>query len=155
MGRQAPRLECRARQALLGAYQVPAPSQHLEVPPQAAQDYHQFQAQQPALLFRQAQAQHPVRLHPESTTGRALSSKTYADDGMTLESCASFCSPFSMFGVEYGRECYCGNSLGAGSVKATNQADCNFLCPGDKTTYCGAGSRLQLYSVSASSSSST
>lgn len=44
----------------------------------------------------------------ESTTGRALSSKTYANDSMTLESCAAFCSAspaFSMFGVEYGREC--------------------------------------------------
>ncbi|PVH86433.1 WSC-domain-containing protein [Cadophora sp. DSE1049] len=91
----------------------------------------------------------------ESTTGRALSSKNYADDAMTLESCATYCSAYSMFGVEYGRECYCGNSLGAGSVKATNQADCSFLCAGDKTTYCGAGLRLQLYSASASSSSST
>ncbi|KAG4434028.1 hypothetical protein IFR05_010482 [Cadophora sp. M221] len=91
----------------------------------------------------------------ESTTGRALGSKTYSDDFMTLESCAAFCSAYSMFGVEYGRECYCGNTLGAGSVKAANQADCSFLCPGDKTTYCGAGSRLQLYALGASSSSSS
>jgi hypothetical protein len=40
-----------------------------------------------------------------------------------------------MFGVEYGRECYCANTLGAGSVRATNQADCSFTCPGDGTEY--------------------
>ncbi|RDL34419.1 Uncharacterized protein BP5553_07547 [Venustampulla echinocandica] len=91
----------------------------------------------------------------EATTGRALSSKTYADDAMTLESCAAFCSGFTMFGVEYGRECYCGNSLGAGSAKSADQSDCNFLCPGDKTEYCGAGSRLELYSLAAASSSTT
>jgi len=41
----------------------------------------------------------------ESTTGRALASKTYADDTMTLDSCAAYCKGFQMFGVEYGREC--------------------------------------------------
>ncbi|PMD40623.1 WSC-domain-containing protein [Hyaloscypha variabilis F] len=91
----------------------------------------------------------------ESTTGRALSSNTYAADSMTLESCASFCSAFSMFGVEYGRECYCGNALGAGSTKAPNQADCSFTCPGDGNEYCGAGNRLQLYAYNVTSTSST
>merc|ERR1711969_69147 len=38
---------------------------------------------------------------------------------------------------------------------ADNQADCKFLCPGDPLTYCGAGKRLQLYSLGAASSSST
>ncbi|OWP05583.1 hypothetical protein B2J93_459 [Marssonina coronariae] len=87
--------------------------------------------------------------YTESTTGRALSLSSYASDTMTLESCAAYCSAYSMFGVEYGRECYCGNSLGAGSIKATNQADCSFLCPGDRATYCGAGVRLQLYGLAA------
>lgn len=41
----------------------------------------------------------------EATTARALASSTYADDSMTLESCAAYCSAYTMFGVEYGREC--------------------------------------------------
>jgi hypothetical protein len=41
----------------------------------------------------------------EATNGRALASTTYANDGMTLESCAAFCKGSLMFGVEYGREC--------------------------------------------------
>ncbi|KAL3424975.1 fungistatic metabolite [Phlyctema vagabunda] len=91
----------------------------------------------------------------ESTTGRALFVSTYASDTMTLDSCAAFCTGKQYFGVEYGRECYCGNSLAAGSVKATNQNDCNFLCPGNRLQYCGAGVRLQLYSVASASSSTS
>lgn len=91
----------------------------------------------------------------EATNGRALGSKTYAAESMTLESCASFCSGFSMFGVEYGRECYCGNTLRTGSVKATDQAGCSFTCPGDGTEFCGAGNRLQLYAYNSNSESSS
>lgn len=43
--------------------------------------------------------------YTEATNGRALSKSTFANDSMTLESCAAFCSGSSMFGVEYGREC--------------------------------------------------
>lgn len=83
----------------------------------------------------------------ETETGRALSGKTLAQDLMTLEMCGEFCAGFNYFGVEYGRECYCGNTLREGSVPATNQKDCSFLCPGDKSTYCGAGMRLQMYKI--------
>lgn len=80
----------------------------------------------------------------ETTEGRALSASTYASDDMTLESCAKFCSGHTYFGVEYGRECYCGDTLAAASVEA-DAKDCSFLCPGDKFEYCGAGMRLELY----------
>ncbi|PHH80469.1 hypothetical protein CDD80_1479 [Ophiocordyceps camponoti-rufipedis] len=68
----------------------------------------------------------------EATNGRALGGNAYADDKMTLESCASFCNGFRYFATEYGRECYCGDSLGGGSVKAVNQNDCSFPCAGDR-----------------------
>ncbi|KAG5972817.1 hypothetical protein E4U55_000733 [Claviceps digitariae] len=83
----------------------------------------------------------------EATNSRALTDRTYANDSMTLDSCASFCKGLSYFGVEYGRECYCGNVLQPGSVQAIDEADCSFLCPGDKMQYCGAGSRLELYKI--------
>ena len=41
----------------------------------------------------------------ESNDGRALSSRTLANDAMSLNLCAEFCNGFQMFGVEYGREC--------------------------------------------------
>ncbi|OAQ92164.1 wsc domain-containing protein [Purpureocillium lilacinum] len=91
----------------------------------------------------------------ETANGRALADKNFAADTMTLESCATFCDAFTYFGVEYGRECYCGNALRAGSVKADNQEDCSFLCPGDKTEYCGAGNRLELYMLTPSNQTSS
>ncbi|TLD08976.1 uncharacterized protein PgNI_07167 [Pyricularia grisea] len=84
--------------------------------------------------------------------GRALNAKSYFDDVMTLEACASQCSGFTYFGVEYGRECYCSNGLNGDSRLDTTSGACNFLCPGDKSTFCGAGNRISLYKLDASSS---
>ncbi|KAF4970424.1 hypothetical protein FSARC_2544 [Fusarium sarcochroum] len=78
---------------------------------------------------------------------RALNSKAYASDDMTLESCAAYCSNFNYFGTENGRECYCGNQLNFGSYQAPNQKDCSATCAGDNTDYCGGTLRLQLYKV--------
>ena len=50
--------------------------------------------------------------YTEATNGRALSDFTQADDSMTLLKCANLCPQFKYFGVEYGRECYCGATLG-------------------------------------------
>ncbi|KAH0499309.1 hypothetical protein TgHK011_006512 [Trichoderma gracile] len=86
--------------------------------------------------------------YTEGTTGRALSSKTYADDDMTLQSCATFCAGFTYFGVEYSRECYCGNSFGTGS-KLTAASDCSMTCGGEDCDFCGAGNRLSVYSINA------
>ncbi|KAH8801520.1 WSC domain-containing protein [Xylogone sp. PMI_703] len=93
--------------------------------------------------------------YTEATAGRALGGSSYAADTMTLESCAAFCSAYSYFGVEFGRECYCGNSLGSGSVLAANQADCSFLCPGNKLEYCGAGGKLEMYKKGVASTTPT
>jgi hypothetical protein len=90
--------------------------------------------------------------YTEAASGRALSSKSYFNDLMTLELCAAACGGFQWFGVEYRRECYCGNALNQGSGLAANQADCNLLCPGDPTTFCGAGVRLQMYRLTSQSS---
>jgi hypothetical protein len=75
---------------------------------------------------------------------RALSAATFASDDMTLEACQAYCSAYTYFGVEYGRECYCGNSFNAGSTLAP-AADCSMTCPGAPTQYCGAGNRLSVY----------
>ncbi|KAI0378836.1 putative glyoxal oxidase [Hypomontagnella monticulosa] len=82
----------------------------------------------------------------EATNIRALSLYTYADDAMTLGSCQAFCDGkgTSYFGVEYARECYCGNKFETGS-KAAPASDCNMLCAGDQFEYCGAGNRLSVY----------
>lgn len=97
----------------------------------------------------------------EIPNGRALDSKVLTNDLMTLEMCSNFCTGFAYFGAEYGRECYCGTIIKAGSALAENQNDCKFPCPGDTRYFCGAGVRIQMYkltfliSTSASTVSST
>ncbi|TQN68162.1 WSC domain-containing protein [Colletotrichum shisoi] len=82
----------------------------------------------------------------EATNGRALGGKSTASDTMTVDGCASFCSlgGWQLMGVEYGRECFCGNLTTAGSMPAPLK-DCNMVCKGNKLQYCGASSRLDLY----------
>lgn len=49
---------------------------------------------------------------------------------------------------------FCGNSLDEESDEAPLD-DCDMVCAGDDTQYCGAGNRLELYSTTASPTSST
>ncbi|KAH6627932.1 WSC domain-containing protein [Chaetomium tenue] len=73
---------------------------------------------------------------------RLLDSAGYADDAMTVESCATFCSKYQYFGLEYGRECYCADSH---SGLAVDDSDCSFSCSGNSAEKCGAGDRLDVY----------
>ncbi|KAI8630141.1 heme peroxidase [Xylariaceae sp. FL1651] len=75
---------------------------------------------------------------------RALNGAAFVYDGMTLESCMKNCTGYYYWGAEYGRECYCGNSLDPSSNDAAI-AECNMVCSGDPTEYCGAGNRVELY----------
>lgn len=84
----------------------------------------------------------------EGSAGRALGAETYASDSMTLESCAAFCQGYAYFGTEYARECFCGNSFGAGSVAAA-AGDCSMTCSGNAGNFCGAGNRLSVYAAAA------
>ncbi|KAF9869506.1 WSC domain-containing protein [Colletotrichum karsti] len=84
----------------------------------------------------------------EPPNGRALEAVT-GDDQMTLEMCAGICSTSNKvyFGVEYGRECWCGNQLATGATIAADDSECSFPCPGNTAggETCGAGDRLNLY----------
>ncbi|KAM0328695.1 hypothetical protein ACHAQA_005108 [Verticillium albo-atrum] len=84
---------------------------------------------------------------------RALDGRFLASDELTLELCAASCEGFQFFGAEYGRECWCGDVHGNGSVLAANQADCNFPCAGDGSQFCGAGNRLEMYRYGAANGS--
>ncbi|KAI9051067.1 hypothetical protein LZ554_005175 [Drepanopeziza brunnea f. sp. 'monogermtubi'] len=95
--------------------------------------------------------------YTEGTGVRALGSATFPSDTNTIESCVAACSPYKYAGAEYGRECWCSDSLGVGSVLAPD-SDCSMRCAGDQYEYCGAGNRLSVYirngTGTASSSSS-
>ncbi|RDW58043.1 hypothetical protein BP6252_13454 [Coleophoma cylindrospora] len=73
---------------------------------------------------------------------------------MTLELCSQSCQGYTYWGVEYGRECYCGNSFGAGATIAP-ESDCSFTCPSDSFEYCGAGNRLTTYQLNSTVDTTT
>ncbi len=54
---------------------------------------------------------------------------------ITIESCVSACATagYSYAGVEYGRECYCGNAYG----KYGTATDCTLACTGNSAETCG------------------
>lgn len=90
----------------------------------------------------------------EGSNSRALTGASLVNStGMTVEQCIGFCSASSWgyAGLEYGSECWCGNSLAAG--QAAPQADCNMLCSGAPLEYCGSGNRLDLYKAAAQTKS--
>src|SRR5450432_3058129 len=82
--------------------------------------------------------------YTDSGPQRALSGAAYSDTAMTVEECAASCSKFLYFGVEYGQQCYCGNTQDSGSAQVTD-IECNFPCPGNSQETCGAGDLLNVY----------
>ncbi|KAL5410343.1 hypothetical protein PMIN04_010680 [Paraphaeosphaeria minitans] len=80
----------------------------------------------------------------DSLNPRALSAHSIADDIMTIDFCAVTCSQYHFFGLEYARECYCGNTLDATSTQQS-LADCNMLCNGSSSQLCGGLYRISLY----------
>jgi hypothetical protein len=83
--------------------------------------------------------------YSEATGIRALASTaTFGVTDMTVEKCAAFCADYTMFGVEFGYECYCGNELQLGSALMPT-TDCNMVCAGSTREFCGAANRLNVY----------
>jgi len=81
-----------------------------------------------------------------------LSNLIEGSDLMTVNRCLTQCTQFEFAGIEYGRECWCSNTLNlAGNPGATpgfnaTASDCSFRCPGSNNSeYCGAGLRLTMY----------
>ncbi|KAF2402400.1 WSC-domain-containing protein [Trichodelitschia bisporula] len=79
--------------------------------------------------------------------GRALTSRSFANDSATVEACASFCGGYVYFGVEYSRECYCGTMLDPGSGPVSS--GCNMACAGDTSELCGGPGTMNMYTLSA------
>jgi hypothetical protein len=96
-----------------------------------------------------------IGCYTEGSGVRALSVQPNSNN--TVLGCLSACVGYKYSGVEYGGQCFCGNSLGAGSVSAT-ASDCSMTCNSNQTEYCGGPSRLNMYAsgpIQSSSSSAT
>ncbi|KAJ4287465.1 hypothetical protein N0V88_007652 [Collariella sp. IMI 366227] len=82
---------------------------------------------------------------------RALTGSSLVDyTTMTIAQCETYCTglSFTLWGIEYGGECYCGNALAQGSFPSFS-TDCTMPCAGDALTVCGGPNRLSLYGTAA------
>ena len=83
------------------------------------------------------------------THDRALNAATMTSTNMTVANCVAFCQKgkYKYAGLEYASQCFCDNSIQAASGAKALACDTNTLmpCSGDKYSFCGAGSLLQLY----------
>ncbi|WWC64285.1 uncharacterized protein I303_106895 [Kwoniella dejecticola CBS 10117] len=92
----------------------------------------------------------------EPSGSRALTAARTTDQAMTPTKCLNFCASkgYSLAGVEWSVECYCGNSLMKTSLSAINdQLACSMPCNGldYSAGYCGGSSKLTIYQKSGGS----
>jgi glyoxal oxidase-like protein/WSC domain-containing protein len=99
--------------------------------------------------------------YAEGTNGRALPNGAAVPGGapaMTVELCQAACLDlgYTLAGVEYSQECWCGNAFANGGAPAPDgDAGCNQPCKGNTAEICGGNSRLNVYSYSAGTGTTT
>lgn len=80
---------------------------------------------------------------------RVFKSHQASSDNMTPQTCSTICGGYAYFGIEFGRECYCGDNAPTTAQYAADD-QCDMTCAGDSTALCGAGDRLSVYSTTGS-----
>lgn len=83
----------------------------------------------------------------QEVAGRALVGASTQSNSMTPLQCVQFCSDrgFSMVGLEYGGECYCGNELSNGASFDLKSGECKMPCNGDSSLVCGGPNGINMY----------
>jgi len=97
--------------------------------------------------------------YSDNVNGRALTFGTSPVGGASknsVESCTAACSAagYSLAGMEYSDECYCGNAIVNGGAPAA-ASSCSMVCSGNSSEFCGGPNRLNVYSNTASPTSSS
>lgn len=85
--------------------------------------------------------------YSDSVSSRTLELRIDALAGsLTVESCVAACQSqsFTIAGLEYAQECWCGNEIKSPGAP-TSQSACNQACVGDSTEVCGGPNALQMY----------
>ncbi|KAB8295124.1 hypothetical protein EYC80_007056 [Monilinia laxa] len=87
--------------------------------------------------------------YTEGQGGRLLIYQTVSTgraSGMTVDVCTAACQSggYSLAGVEYADECWCGNQLSNGGTLAP-EGDCATLCTGNSSEFCGGTNRFDIY----------
>ncbi|KAF5546161.1 WSC domain-containing protein [Fusarium phyllophilum] len=89
-----------------------------------------------------------LRCARDSYGSRSLNMAQTSADNMTIESCLDYCEHqgYLFAGLEYGRECYCGNAVDKNKLPVKGQlGKCEMPCAGNKEQVCGGPGALSLY----------
>jgi len=88
--------------------------------------------------------------YSDNVAARTLGVGMAVNGPLTVELCtkACFAANYSLSGVEYADECYCGSSIANGGAP-TPAGDCNMACAGNSSESCGGPNRLNLYNSTA------
>ncbi|CEL08179.1 WSC domain-containing protein [Aspergillus pseudodeflectus] len=86
--------------------------------------------------------------YTDNTNARTLNTSILVS-GNTVPKCQAACSGagFTLAGVEYGSQCFCGTAILNGGVPITTGGTCNIPCAGDSAQICGGSDALNLYSL--------
>ncbi|KAI0880342.1 WSC-domain-containing protein [Annulohypoxylon maeteangense] len=76
---------------------------------------------------------------------RVLNGYSFSASNMTIEYCTSTCKTqgYPLAGLEYARECYCGNSISADLEECSDTP--KMVCTGNSTEWCGAPGLLTVW----------
>jgi hypothetical protein len=85
----------------------------------------------------------------DGLNGRILNHQQTDNQALTQQSCVATCDAagYTIAGVEWSVQCFCDNEIYNGGALAANQGDCDMPCSGNSAENCGAGSRMNLYSI--------
>ncbi|KAF4588036.1 hypothetical protein EYR38_009997 [Pleurotus pulmonarius] len=85
----------------------------------------------------------------EADGARTLTTALGATDDMTVETCTDSCfhAGFPLAGIEFARECYCGLAFANGGGASAPAGDCNMVCTGNSSEFCGGPNRLTAYNL--------
>jgi hypothetical protein len=81
----------------------------------------------------------------DTVSSRQIPNLHTVSGGVTIESCTSACkaSGFSVAGLEFGQECWCGSS--PPSTTLLSDSDCSTACAANTTEVCGGSSKLTVF----------
>ncbi|KAL8992786.1 MAG: hypothetical protein Q9169_006835 [Polycauliona sp. 2 TL-2023] len=79
-------------------------------------------------------------------SGYLLDGKTSVSVGMTLASCASYCTGSTFFALQNGNQCLCGSK--APTTPLVGSGKCNTGCSGNPSEHCGTSNTCIVYTSS-------
>jgi hypothetical protein len=82
----------------------------------------------------------------DNTNGRILIQQPDSSK-LTVESCVQTCIGlgYSVAGMEYSTQCFCGNYIFDGGSLASQDTDCAMTCGGNSSEICGGPNRMSIY----------